>query len=105
MAQTTYQVTLSANGRHTITVTSDDEAAIEAAVSWAAHLYARLARPSTARRGSVADEDIDLDDEPAPECGVHHTPMVRVQGRRGAFWSCHQRMPDGSFCSYRPGRQ
>ena len=102
MAQTTYQVTLSASGTHTITVTSDDEAAIEAAVSWAAHLYARLAKPGTSSQTEPADEDIDFDERSAPDCGVHSVPMVRVQGRKGAFWSCHQRNPNGSFCSYRP---
>jgi hypothetical protein len=39
----------------------------------------------------------------APLCRVHRTPMVWQQGRKGYFWSCHQRMADGqTWCSYKP---
>ena len=40
----------------------------------------------------------------APRCEIHSTPMTQVQGKRGLFWSCHQRNLDGSWCSYRPAR-
>lgn len=49
---------------------------------------------------SVA-ESIDPDAEP-PMCGVHEMPMVLMHGRRGDFWSCHEKNPDGSWCSYKP---
>src|SRR5205085_8898934 len=39
-----------------------------------------------------------------PFCGVHSTPMTQVQGKHGPFWSCHQRNPDGSWCSFKPAR-
>jgi len=42
--------------------------------------------------------------EEAPICAVHERPMVLQQGKRGPFWSCHERNGDGSFCSYRPAR-
>jgi len=62
----------------------------------------RNARNEHGDHGEEHEED--LEQEP-PTCEVHQLPMVRVEGRRGAFWSCHQRMPDGSFCSYRPSRE
>jgi len=41
----------------------------------------------------------------APVCQWHKVPMVEVQGKRGPFWSCHQRNRDGSFCRFRPNGQ
>jgi hypothetical protein len=104
MANTTYQVTLSTDGRHSITITSDDEAAAEAAVAWASDLFTHFPkrRTSPSRADELTDEDIDA--QTPPICAVHQLPMVRVESRRGAFWSCHQRLPDGSFCAYRPPR-
>jgi hypothetical protein len=37
-----------------------------------------------------------------PSCGVHKIPMVRVNGKYGAFWSCRQRNEDGSYCKFKP---
>ena len=37
-----------------------------------------------------------------PICAMHNVPMVWQKGRKGFFWSCHERNADGSFCSYRP---
>jgi len=34
----------------------------------------------------------------SPRCPVHGTPMRKVQGKYGSFWSCHQRNPDGNQC-------
>jgi AraC family transcriptional regulator of adaptative response/methylated-DNA-[protein]-cysteine methyltransferase len=38
----------------------------------------------------------------AARCAVHHVPMIRVYGRNGPFWSCHEKMPSGEWCSYQP---
>ena|SRR5438093_137580 len=40
--------------------------------------------------------------EEAHICEVHQIPMVRVEGKRGPFWSCHQRNADGRFCNLGP---
>jgi hypothetical protein len=37
-----------------------------------------------------------------PICAMHTQPMVRMNGRRGEFWSCHEKLDDGSYCPYRP---
>ena len=101
MANTTYQITLAVDGRHTVTVTTDDAADTKAALTCGRALYEALVK----RSGSTVEQD--RAEEPtdaasdAPICAVHDVPMVRVQGKRGPFWSCHQRTEDGSFCSYR----
>src|SRR5438105_4378101 len=103
MGQTTYTVTLATSGRHTVTLSGDDPAAVTTAVrAWADNTLRVLGasrKPAAAR--ATGSED-SLDPEQPPVCGVHTMPMVLQQGRRGPFWSCHERNEDGSFCSYRP---
>ncbi len=94
-----------------------DKSAIKATIAkWTAvrQLVVEVAGPETSAAAQInghsasndhrEEHEEDLEQEP-PTCEVHQLPMVRVEGRRGAFWSCHQRMPDGSFCSYRPSRE
>ena len=44
----------------------------------------------------------------APNCSVHGTPMKYLQGtskktgKPYAFWSCPQKLADGSFCNGKP---
>lgn len=40
----------------------------------------------------------------APICGIHHKPMSLVKGPRGPFYSCHEKLEDGSFCPYKPAK-
>ena len=120
MAQTTYQVVLAVDGHHSVSVTSDDPAAVTEALVWARQVHRQLVRigrppgqPAPPENGPDQDTqpgqapDLQPDDDTVtdpPICEVHQIPMVRMHGRRGAFWSCHQRNPDRSFCSYRPPR-
>jgi len=39
---------------------------------------------------------------PAPMCAIHKTPMQKVQGKKGSFFSCHTKLDDGSWCPYKP---
>src|SRR5581483_8419901 len=39
---------------------------------------------------------------PVPICEVHQVPMVRMRGKHGPWWSCHQKDDDGEWCPYRP---
>ncbi len=39
---------------------------------------------------------------PVPICEVHQIPMVRMKGKHGTFWSCHQKDEAGEWCQYRP---
>lgn len=44
----------------------------------------------------------DQPEADAPICAIHNKPMTMVKGRKGFFWSCHERLPDGTFCPYKP---
>ena len=98
MNRTTYQVVMSTDGKHQVIVTIEDPAGTKAALAWARATYAQLIKAE-----DLAEQpgDESQEQEP-PECAIHQVPMVLVQGRRGPFWSCHQKNEDGSWCNYRP---
>lgn len=104
MAQITYQITLSADGKHTVSATSDNPALAKASLEWAKETFADVATWQAENEGPKASFG-PRDDSTATEvpiCAFHRVPMVRQQGKFGAFWSCHQRNDDGGWCSYRP---
>ncbi len=37
-----------------------------------------------------------------PICQVHNTEMQLRKGQYGDFWSCGQKLQDGSWCKYKP---
>ena len=102
MNQLTYHVGMSADGKPLVSVSSEDPKQAEQAIPWVKATYARMTTPSTA----VQPEQVKADalTEQAPICQLHHISMVGVTGRRGFFWSCHTKNPDGTWCSYRPLR-
>ena len=104
MATTTYQITLAVDGRHTVTVTTDNAATTKAALTCGRALYEALVKRYGVPASSPAVPTDAADGERADAllCAVHAVPMVRMAGKRGPFWSCHQRLDDGSFCAYRP---
>src|SRR2546430_952604 len=104
MASTTYQVTLSSDGRPHVSVTSDDPEMARQAIPWLAQTYATLLKDAKAVPApATAFVQRQAAEEP-PICAVHQVPLVRVQGRKGPFWSCHEKMPTGEWCPYKPGR-
>ena len=50
----------------------------------------------------VDEQRLSADQKDSPICQNHQIPMVWQKGRKGYFWSCHAKMLDGSWCSYRP---
>ena len=101
MATTTYEVKLALDGNHSVLVRSSDPAQMQVGISWAKATHAAL----SARYGEAPLSDDKPEDEASvepPICGVHDIPMVRVEGKNGPFWSCHERDDEGRFCSYRP---
>ena len=102
MAQTTYQVILSSDGKHTVIATSDDPVTAKQACAWAKDTYDRLVQIYGLKYEQYQKGRENGNGENAPVCGVHNLPMVRQNGKHGPFWSCHQRNADGSFCSYKP---
>ena len=102
MANITYQVTLSSDGKPVVSVTSDDPQAAREAIPWLAQTYATLLRDAKAVPTPAATLVKQQATEEPPVCAVHQVPMARVQGRKGPFWSCHEKMPDGAWCSFKP---
>ena len=108
------------DGKHSVSVQSDDPAAVTEGLVWAKKTWGQLVRlpgksfqglaqegreqVSTAAKASAQSqaEAPDQTDDPPPICGVHQVPMVHVNGRKGLFWSCHEKDADGSWCTYRP---
>ncbi len=98
MSQTTYQVILSADGNHQVIVTTDNQGETTLALAWAKATYDKMVGQDGPRDATRPDGD----EAPgqAPLCAIHGVPMVWVdKGRRGPFWSCHQKNEDGSWCS------
>lgn len=98
----TYHVGIGADGKPLVTVSSDDPDRAARAIPWVRATYAHLASSGVAP--SPIQQHTEAASEQAPICGIHHIAMVGVTGRRGFFWSCHERNPDGSWCTYRPAR-
>jgi hypothetical protein len=104
-------VTLSVDGKHSVSIQSDDPAAVTEDLGWAQKTWGQLVRlPGKSFQSLTRETEPEMTevtenaaaDEDPPTCAVHGGPMVKVQGKKGAFWSCHQKNPDGSWCSYKP---
>ena len=56
---------------------------------------------------SVASQPTTTPQTP-PTCGIHNIPMTwkvgvsKTSGKSYAFWACSGKMPDGSWCTYKP---
>ena len=103
MANTSYQVFLSSDGKHTVVVSADNQVEATQGLQWAQTTYEAI----VGRYGLKGQQPKTNGEQPAPaatleavpECAVHLLPMVRVEGKHGPFWSCHQRNADGSGAS------
>jgi hypothetical protein len=102
MATNSFQVILSTDGKHTVIATTEEFRMTAQAEEWAKTTYDKIAE-RYGLKGAVKPNGAQQAEE-APMCGVHHVAMVQVNGRKGPFWSCHERNSDGSFCNYRPAR-
>lgn len=102
MSQTTYQVILSTDGKHTVIATSDHPALAKDALEWARSTYDQIVKSYGLKGEQIRKSGNGNGDEVPPTCAIHGVFMVRQEGRYGQFWSCHERNEDGGFCSYRP---
>lgn len=84
MAQTTYQVILSTDGKHTVIVNSDNPAEIKTAGAWAKAAYDAIVdryglkgavKPTAGHQEQTARD--------VPTCELHGVPMELVNGRKG----------------------
>lgn len=60
--------------------------------------YKPVTRPGNGHNPAPASDN----GEQAPICAIHNKPMTKVQGQKGSFWSCHERLSDGTYCPYKP---
>jgi len=109
MAHPTYQITLRVDGNHAVSVSGDDPTAVNDGLAWARGIALKLQERATHRAGPAAQHPaetvssaIDTLEQEPPICAIHTRPMVSVQGQTGPFWSCHEKLEDGSWCSYKP---
>ena len=106
MSQVRYQITLSLDGNHSVSVSGDDPASVKDGLAWARGIYLKLKERSESNGSAAASAP-----EPAsaaaatsptpPACPLHLKPTTLVTGKRGPFWSCHEKGADGSWCSYK----
>ena len=103
--QARYNITIATICKPSVTIATDDIIGVAQAVDKILASYARYVEPAephhTSQQLAVTN---DLLNPVAPICAIHHKPMVGVNGKRGFFYSCHERMDDGSWCRYRPTR-
>src|SRR6266487_1863194 len=108
MSKVVYEVTLSPDGKYSVSVKSDDPLSLKDALPLAKKIQEWVSGVDQPKAPAPETQPTApqsaLQQPQAPLCGVHSTPMTQVQGKHGPFWSCHQRHPDGSWCTYRPTR-
>src|SRR4051812_39875792 len=102
MATVTYQVTIATDGRPAVSVSSDDAAAARDAIPWLAQTYATLLKDTKAVPMPATTLVKQQETEEPPICAVHQVSMIRVQGRKGPFWSCHEKLANGDWCKFKP---
>jgi hypothetical protein len=113
MPQVKYQVTLAVDGKHAVSVASDDAAAVIEGLVTAQEIYRKLQRlgPSNGIQSHGVELRVNANPTPQVEpeekeiCGIHNVPMVWQPGRKGYFWSCHIKNEDDSWCTYRPAKK
>ena len=103
MNHLTYHVGMRADGKPQVSVSAADPTDAANAIAWVKETYKRLSDAPAVREPEQLSPDA-LTDEPLT-CQIHHVPMASVTGRHGAFYSCHTRNPDGSWCTYRPAKR
>ena len=106
---------LSSDGKHTVHVSADTPEQLRDLVPAAKVLYREVvgefggkaqpvaeATQTTSNGHAPVGQRIDTVAQAqaavTPQCPVHQKAMVYRNGRRGPFWSCHERKPDGRWC-------
>jgi hypothetical protein len=109
MKDISYEVSVLVNGRHSVKIESDDPTITSRALDWLTqtfHVPPAPRRADAPTTTAVPQPPLQMSaPQPAtaaPICGIHHKPMKLMNGRRGEFWSCHEKMPDGGWCTFKP---
>ena len=106
MSRVEYQITLSIDGNHSVSVTGDDPASVNDGLAWARGIYLKLKERSEGNGSAAVGAPEPAGAAPAasptpPACPIHLKPTTLVNGKREPFWSCHEKGPDGGWCSYK----
>jgi len=76
-------------------------------------IYAQLTEINDSLKATKVTQPTAQTDSPqgdAPICPTHHVPLrwltgeSKKTGKPYAFYACSEKMPDGSFCPYKPQR-
>ena len=107
------EVYLSTDGKHTVKVSAQDREEMNKLAPYARVLYEGvLSQYGTkaqmweqamngngrANHNGAQSANDQTGNGNAPICPVHKVPMKYRQGKRGSFWSCAKKNPDGSWC-------
>src|SRR5437016_5545237 len=104
MNDITYKVSVLVNGQHSVRIESDDPTIAGRALEWLSQTYhvapikRRVDAPSFPAAPQITLPVAPQPVEQPPICSIHQTPMTLVNGKRGQFWSCHNRMANGEWC-------
>src|SRR4051794_28110883 len=91
-------------GNRSVAIESDNPTIAQEAISWLRQRFSEVHRPATPspvqqiQAAFAPSEPL----QQTPVCAIHHQPMKMMHGKRGTFWSCHEKNSDGSWCSYKP---
>ena len=97
----TFQLSQTSSGKPKVLILADDPYAITVELgSLKTPPVYSAAHPASIP--AVEQTSLSADQQESPICQNHQIPMVWQKGRKGYFWSCHERMLDGSWCTYRP---
>ena len=59
--------------------------------------------PTRAQGNGQAAQPAQGQGEETPICAIHHKPMQKRPSRQGGyFWSCSEKLDDGTWCPYKP---
>jgi hypothetical protein len=104
---------LSTDGKQTVHVKASTKEGRASAIKWAKVVFEAVrSRYGTKQELNAKTYNPPLKkvDPNAPICAIHNAPMTlkpagvskTTNKPYPAFWSCGERLSDGSFCKYRP---
>ena len=117
------EVYLSSDGKHTIHLSVSDRQEMDRMFPYAKALYQKIISSLGTKpqlwdgvmngkkhtNGQSYGKRIDtveqVQDQVAPICPVHQTPMKLRDGEYGQFWSCGRRNQDGNWCREKPDQE
>jgi hypothetical protein len=104
MTDVKYQVSIIKNGQPTLSITAVDPKQAAEALGWLS-MSSPIAQAPRRADARVESNPVGIPFASKPEapiCAIHQKPMTLMTGKRGQFYSCHEKMQDGSWCRYKP---